>query len=157
MPYLNMAVGFNSTRTAGKVAPPMDTWPMPSSCDSRCCSTLLAASYNWPRVRVCDVNARIMSGASAGFTFRYDGLLDRLVDTSAAAALMAASTSRAAPLMSRFKSNCRVMRVWPEVLLEVISVTSAIWPRKRSNGSATLVDTVSGSAPGSEADTEMVG
>src|ERR1700728_1603681 len=42
-------------------------------------------------------------------------------------------------------------------LCEVISVTSAICPRWRSSGSATLVDTVLGLAPGSVAGTQMVG
>ena len=59
--------------------------------------------------------------------------------------------------MSRLISNCSVMRAWPMPLCEVISVTSAICPRWRSSGSATLVATVSGLAPGSVAVTEMVG
>src|ERR1700691_983731 len=42
-------------------------------------------------------------------------------------------------------------------LCEVISVTSAICPRWRSSGSATLVETVLGLAPGSVAVTEMGG
>ena len=42
-------------------------------------------------------------------------------------------------------------------LFDVISVTLAIWPRWRSSGSATLVATVSGLAPGSDALTEIVG
>ena len=42
-------------------------------------------------------------------------------------------------------------------LCDVISVTSAIWPRWRSSGLATLVATVSGLAPGNCALTEMVG
>jgi hypothetical protein len=42
---------------------------------------------------------------------------------------MAACTSRAAPSMSRSRPNCSVMRVEPDVLDEVISVTSAIVPR----------------------------
>ena len=70
---------------------------------------------------------------------------------------MAACTSRAAPSMSRLRSNCSVMRAWPMPLCEVISVTSAIVPRWRSSGLATLVATVSGLAPGSWALTEMVG
>ena len=49
------------------------------------------------------------------------------------------------------------MRVWPMPLCEVISVTSAIWPRWRSSGLATLVATVFGLAPGSWALTEIVG
>ena len=70
MPYLNKAVGFSSTRTAGKAEPPMITWPMPLICDRRCENTLVAASYIWPRVSVFDVSARIRIGASAGFTLR---------------------------------------------------------------------------------------
>jgi hypothetical protein len=53
-------------------------------------------------------------------------LLFRLVGRSACAALIAAWTSRAAPSMSRSRPNCRVMRVEPTALDEVISVTSAI-------------------------------
>ena len=41
--------------------------------------------------------------------------------------------------------------VWPTPLVEDISVTSAICPSLRSSGLATLVATVSGLAPGSEA------
>jgi hypothetical protein len=84
-------------------------------------------------------------------------LLRRLDGRSARAALMAACTSRAAPSMSRFRPNCSVMRVLPTELIDVISVTSAIVPRWRSSGLATLVATVSGLAPGSVACTEMVG
>src|SRR5262249_27457495 len=61
------------------------------------------------------------------------------------------------PLMSRPRPNCKVMRVDPTVLDEVISVTSAICPRCRSSGLATVVATSCGLAPGSVACTEMVG
>ena len=50
--------------------------------------------------------------------------------------------------MSRLSPNCSVMRVEPTVLDEVISVTSAMTPRWRSSGVATLVAIVSGLAPG---------
>ena len=80
-----------------------------------------------------------------------------LLGSSLPAALMAACTSRAAPSMSRFRSNCKVMPVLPTELDEVISVTPAIWPRARSSGVATDVPMVSGLAPGSDACTEMVG
>src|SRR5215467_1314733 len=96
-------------------------------------------------------------GASAGFTFLYVGLERRLDGRSTRAALIAAWTSRAAPLMSRLSPNCRLMRAEPALLDDVISETSAIWPRCRSSGVATLVATVSGLAPGSCARTEMVG
>ncbi len=49
------------------------------------------------------------------------------------------------------------MRAEPTVDDDVISVTSAIWPRWRSSGVATVVATTSGLAPGSCACTEMVG
>jgi hypothetical protein len=84
-------------------------------------------------------------------------LLGRLEGSNARAALIAACTSRAAPSMSRESSNCRVTRVLPSELLEVISVTPAMRPSERSSGIATVAAIVSGLAPGSEADTEMVG
>src|SRR4051795_4718732 len=59
--------------------------------------------------------------------------------------------------MLRPSANCKVMRVEPTVLCEVISVTSAITPRWRSSGVATVVAIVSGLAPGIWANTEMVG
>ena len=73
------------------------------------------------------------------------------------AALIADWTSRAAPLMSRDKSNCRIMLVLPRVLLEVISVTPAMRPSARSSGVATVAAMTSGLAPGMAAPTEMVG
>src|SRR5271157_88672 len=70
---------------------------------------------------------------------------------------MAAWTSRAAPLISRFKSNCRVMLVVPRLLDDVISVMPAILPNWRSNGVATEEAMISGLAPGKLAPTEIVG
>src|ERR1700712_179329 len=96
-------------------------------------------------------------GASAGLTLWYVGLLRSDVGRSARAALMAACTSRAAPSMSRFRPTCTVIRAEPTELCDVISATSAIEPRCRSSGLATLVATVSGLGPGKLACTEMVG
>src|SRR5476649_980577 len=110
-----------------------------------------------PCPNVSDVSARIMTGASAGLTLRYCGLLRRSVGMSARAALIAACTSRDAPSISRDRSNCRVTRELPTVLVEVISLTPAIAPRRFSSGVVTLVATVSGEAPGRLAVTEMVG
>jgi hypothetical protein len=84
-------------------------------------------------------------------------LLLSAVGRSARAALIAASTSRAAPSMSRSRPNCSVTREAPVVLCEVISVTSAICPRCRSSGVATVDAMTSGLAPAMLADTEMVG
>jgi len=50
-----------------------------------------------------------------------------------------------------------VIEVVLTVLCEVISVTSAMTPRWRSSGVATVVDIVSGLAPGIVANTEIVG
>src|ERR1022692_1950834 len=116
-----------------------------------------AASYIWPRVSVGEVRASINMGESAGFTFRYEGLLGRFDGRLPRAALIAACTSRAAASMSRFRSNCSVMPVDPSALDEVISVTDAIRPNWRSSGVATDEAMVSGLAPGKPAFTLMVG
>src|SRR6516165_2912279 len=70
---------------------------------------------------------------------------------------MAASTPRAAALMSRFRSNCSVTLVWPSVLDEVISLTDAIRLNWRSSGVATDEAMVSALAPGKFAPTAIVG
>src|ERR1022692_1853437 len=95
----------------------------------------------------------IIIGASAGFTFRYVGLDGR----SLRAALIADSTSRVAASMLRLRTNCRVTPVWPSVLWALISETPAIRLNSRSRGVATDEAMISGLAPGSEAETEMVG
>src|SRR5580698_4024822 len=53
--------------------------------------------------------------------------------------------------------NCRLTRAEPSELVDVISVTSAIWPKWRSSGLATVVATSAGLAPGRVACTEIVG
>ena len=70
---------------------------------------------------------------------------------------MAASTSRAAPSMSRDRSNWMVMLVVPRLLDEVISVTPAMWPNWRSSGVATEDAMISALPPGRPALTLMVG
>src|SRR5579871_6745910 len=106
---------------------------------------------------VFEVSARIIMGASAGFTFQNEGFCGRLEGNWPRAALMAACTSRAAASILRFNSNCRVMLVEPRELDEVISVTAAMRPNWRSSGVATDDAIVSGLAPGNPALTEMVG
>ena len=81
----------------------------------------------------------------------------RLEGSSERAAWMAACTSRAAPSMLRLRSNCKVTRVLPSELDEVISDTPAMRPRVRSSGVATVAAMVSGLAPGRDACTETVG
>ena len=70
-----------------------------------------AASYNTLVSIVSDVSEIIKIGASAGFTLRYVGLFGRFDGSCPRAALIAACTSRAAPLMSRLKSNCKAILV----------------------------------------------
>src|SRR3954465_438487 len=157
MESLFSSVGLSSTRTAGSEPPPTLTWPTPFICEMRCARLVDAMSYICARVYTSDVRDRIITGASAGFTFLYVGLLGRLVGRSLRAAWIAACTSRAAPSMLRESSNCSVMRVLPNDDEEVISVTPARRPMARSSGVATVEAITSGLAPGSEADTETVG
>src|SRR5262249_3872913 len=106
---------------------------------------------------VSDVRARMSTGAALGFALRYVGTVGRSLGRSAAAALIAACTSRAAPSMLRLRLNCTVTLVAPSELTDVISVTLAISPSLRSSGAATLAAMVAGSAPGRVAFTRIVG
>jgi hypothetical protein len=90
-----------------------------------------------------------MIGASVGFTFRKLGRDGMFAGSSPPAALMAACTSRAAAFTSRSSSNCSVMLVEPRALTDVISLTPAMRPKRRSSGVAIADAIVSGLAPGS--------
>ena len=59
--------------------------------------------------------------------------------------------------MSRLSSNWIVIEALPSALVEVIWATPGIVANCRSSGVATLVAIVSGLAPGSCAETWMVG
>ena len=96
-------------------------------------------------------------GAAAGFDLRNWGWLGMSAGRSIWAALIAAWTSRAAPSMSRSRSNCTLMLVAPSELTEVIWSTPAISPRWRSKGAATVAAIVAGSAPGWLAQTRITG
>ncbi|SPE44536.1 conserved hypothetical protein [Candidatus Sulfotelmatobacter sp. SbA7] len=109
------------------------------------------------RVTLSEVMEAIRIGASAGFTFRYDGLPGRYEGNWLRAALIAACTSRAAASMLRLRSNCSTMPVAPNWLTEVIWLTPAMRPNCRSSGVATADAMVSGLAPGKLADTWMTG
>ncbi len=69
------------------------------------------ASKIWKALRVLDVSAMIMIGASAALILRYVGFDRSVAGRSTRAAAIAAWTSRAAPLMSRPRLNCSVIRV----------------------------------------------
>lgn len=59
--------------------------------------------------------------------------------------------------MSRFTANSMVIERVPCVLTKLIVLSPAMVENCYSNGSATDEATVSGLAPGKEADTEMTG
>src|SRR5258705_11300955 len=98
-----------------------------------------------------------MIGASAGLTLRWVGLLGRFEGSWPLAALIADCTSRAAPLMSRERSNCSATLVAPRKLVEVISLTAAMRVNCRSRGVATAEAMGSGLAPGRPVETLMGG
>ena len=74
-----------------------------------------------------------------------------------AAAAIAVCTSSAAESMSRLRSNCSVICVFPSELLDVIESRPAIVVNCFSSGVATDDAIVSGLAPGRPADTWIVG
>ena len=114
-------------------------------------------SYNCGRGTTSDSRVISRIGWSAGLIFRYLGREGRFEGRNPAAELMAACTSRAAPLMSRLRSNCRVTDADPTELREVISVTPAMRVNCFSRGVATDAAITSGLAPGRLALTMMVG
>ncbi|MCY1371050.1 hypothetical protein D9M69_581780 [compost metagenome] len=70
---------------------------------------------------------------------------------------MAACTSRAAPLISRSASNCRVIRVLPWPVRLLIWVIPEMLPSERSSGVVTLEAMISGLAPARLACTVITG
>jgi len=98
-----------------------------------------------------------MIGASDGFALRYDGGCGNPLGNSPEAASIALCTSRAAPLISRLRSNWMVMFDPPKEVTDVISETPAICAKRRSSGAASYEAAVAGSTPGSCALTEIVG
>src|SRR5262249_52101309 len=106
---------------------------------------------------VGEVSATMKIGNAAGLTLRNVGRVGRSPGRSVAAALSAACTSRPAPSMLRPRSNWMVMLLEPSEDTEVISVTPAISPSRRSGGAAIVAAMMAGSAPGRLAVTRTVG
>ena len=96
-------------------------------------------------------------GASAGLTLRKYGGDGRSSGRSLPAVVMADCTSRAAASMLRSRANCRVMRVEPTELIDVMESRPAMVENCFSSGLATALAMVSGLAPGRETRTSMVG
>src|ERR1700690_239850 len=114
-------------------------------------------SYNCGRGTTSDSSVKSSIGWSAGLIFRYLGNEGRLAGRNPADELIAACTSRAAALISRLRSNCRMTTADPTELREVISLTPAMRVNCFSSGVATDAAMTSGLAPGKLALTVMVG
>ena len=156
-PMVESSIGLTRTRMAGCSAPATVTSATPCTWLRRCSRTVSAASYMSLARIVLEVSARIRIGRAAGLDLRKSGSDGMSAGRSAAAALSAACTSWAAPSMLRLRSNWMAIRDDPREFADVISVMPAISPSRRSSGAATRAAMVSGSAPGSLADTRMVG
>ena len=90
-----------------------------------------------------------MIGASDGLVSRNVGGLGRFFGSEPSAALIASSTMVASALMSVLRSNCNVICVLPNTLVEVICARpGSISPNSVSRGVATVEAIVSGLAPG---------
>jgi hypothetical protein len=97
------------------------------------------------------------TGRSAGFTLEYAGGAGILWGKVPPAREIAACTSCAAASMLRLSANCSVMPVVPRELVEDMLEMPAMFENSFSSGVATDVAIVSGFAPGSAADTWIVG
>src|ERR1043166_4012519 len=96
-------------------------------------------------------------GESDGFTFRMVGGEGMLAGSWCPAAEMADCTSCAAASRLRSRSNWMVIEVEPCELDELMLLMPAMVENWLSSGVATAEAMVSGSAPGSEGLTGMVG
>src|SRR5690554_424368 len=114
-------------------------------------------SYSSPGEWVSELSASDMIGACEGLTLRYWGMPGMPEGSCARAALIAAWTSRAASSTLRSRVNCRLIRVEPWLLEEVMRVMPGMVPSARSSGVATVAAIDSGLAPGMLAVTWMAG
>ncbi len=64
------------------------------------------------------------------------------------AALIAACTCCSAMSSARFRSNCSVITLLVDELVDVICLRPGIWPNWRSSGAVTAEAITSGLAPG---------
>lgn len=97
------------------------------------------------------------TGASAGFTLRYEGSCVSSCGSWRWARSSAACTSTAAASMSRLLTNSSVSEVTPCVFTELMVCRPGMVENCFSSGSATEDAMVSGLAPGSCALTLMTG
>src|SRR5690348_15115777 len=144
-------------RTAYFIEPNTDTCATPFTIETRCPSSASAYSTTCESGSAGDVTGRKRVGESAGLTLRNVGGVGMLGGDWFVAAVIAACTSCAAASMLRLRSNCSVICVLPNELVEVIESSPAIVVNCFSRGVATAEAIVPGLAPDKFAETLIVG
>src|SRR5512138_1020115 len=119
--------------------------------------TVSAYSATADGERVGELRTSMNTGRSAGLTFSYSGDEGMSAGSWRRVRAIIAWTSWAAESMSRLRLNCRVTRVRPWELDEVIESRPGMLEKAFSSGVATVVAIVSGLAPGRLALTDTVG
>ncbi len=122
-----------------------------------CASRFSAYSSTVDSGSVADESTMLRIGASAGLTLRCVGGVGIDEGSERAAAAIADCTSCAAASMLRSSVNCSVIVACPSVDVDVIESMPAMVENCFSSGVATAEAMVSGLAPGSCAETWMVG
>ena len=126
MPRAANASRSNFMRTARFCAPLILICATPGRVDIRGLITLSANSFITWACAVSDVNARKMTGLSAGFTLRKLGGAEISAGNRDVATEIADCTSSAAASMLRLRSNSNVIEVAPSTLDEVMSLMPAM-------------------------------
>ena len=144
-------------RTANFCEPKTFTCATPGRLEMRWASMVSAYSSTCCSGKVGELSARNRIGESDGLTLRMVGGFGISAGSLRRLPAIADCTSWAAPSILRSRANCRVMRVTPWLLVEVIESTPAMVENWFSSGLATAEAMVSGSAPGRVAVTAMVG
>src|SRR5262245_59634258 len=157
MPRDASARGSTWTCTAYFCVPNTCTCATPVTVEIRCAITVCAYSSSVHMGIVSDVSAIRKMDASAGLTLRNDGGVLIVGGSCRMAREMADCTSCAAASMSRSSENCIVIWEAPTMLVDDMLSIPAISEYSFSSGNATAEAMVSGLAPGSDADTWIVG
>src|SRR5947207_971023 len=98
----------------------MLTRPTPDNCEIFWASRGWAKSSTLDKGIVCEVSARVSTGASAGLILLYIGGFGRSLGRKLDAALIAAWTSCSTTSMLRSSVNCSVMTELPPELEDLI-------------------------------------
>ncbi len=135
-------------RIARFCAPKRLTCATPFTIEMRWATLVSANSLMSERGSVAEVNVRISTAPSAGFTFWNDGGAGMSAGSERCTRAIAICTSCAAASMLRSSANCRVMFVEPSELDELMESMPGRLENCFSSGVATAAAIVSGFAPG---------